>query len=258
VATAAEAVTMIRNDHPPVVVVDGTLPPHAVAAVTQTSPGLPKLVIGGQAGDGLTCDVDHLADSFSREYLRSRIRTWLMRGKFAALPACIPETEARRLAAVRSLEILDTPPEERFDRFTRMATRLFNVPVSLISLVDENRQWFKSRTGVQIDETPRNLSFCAHAILEPRPLVVPDALLDERFATNPLVTGQPRIRFYAGVPLRIAGEAIGTFCLIDTRPREPTAEDLRMLRDLGSLVEAELLRTQPAITARPADVDIAS
>jgi GAF domain-containing protein len=88
--------------------------------------------------------------------------------------------------------------------------------------------------------------------------VVPDALLDERFATNPLVTGQPRIRFYAGVPLHIAGEAIGTFCLIDTRPREPTAEDLRILRDLGSLVEAELLKSQPAITARPADVDLAS
>jgi len=255
VATADEAVATIRSLRPPVVVVDGTMPRKGVRAVTQTLPGLPKLVIGGEPIRELTCDVDHIAEGFSREYLRSRIRTWLMRGKFAALPACIPETEARRLSAVRSLEILDTPPEDRFDRFTRLAARLYNVPVSLISLIDENRQWFKSRTGVQIAETPRNLSFCAHAILEPIPLVIPDALLDDRFATNPLVVGPPRIRFYAGVPLHFAGEAIGTLCLIDTRPREPTAEDLRMLRDLGALVEAELAKPPTVAPAIPARVD---
>lgn len=255
--TAAEAVTMIRNDNPPVVVIDGSLPSHAVGAILRTSPGVPKLVIGGSAPASMSDKIDHIAASFTREYLRSRIRTWLMRGRFAAMPACIPETEARRLAAVRSLHILDTPAEERFDRFTRIAARLFNVPVSLITLIDEDRQWFKSRVGTDVDETPRNLSFCAHAILEPRPLVVPDALQDERFANNPVVVGPPRVRFYAGVPLHVSGEAIGTLCLIDIRPREPSAEDLRLLRDLGSLVEAELTKVQ-TVVPMPARTDLAS
>ncbi|MET0251678.1 MAG: GAF domain-containing protein [Novosphingobium sp.] len=247
VATVAEAVAIMRNEDPPLVVLDGTLPPHGMTALLRTSANVPKLVIGGNLPRGADDTVDHIAAGFSREYLRSRIRTWLMRGKFAALPACIPESEARRLAAVRSLEILDTPPEDRFDRFTRIASRLFNVPVSLISLIDENRQWFKSRTGTDVGETPRDLSFCAHAILEPRPLVVPDALQDDRFCNNPMVVGPPRVRFYAGVPLHVAGEAIGTLCLIDIRPREPSPDELRMLRDLGTLVEAELGRSEPSL-----------
>jgi phosphoribosyl 1,2-cyclic phosphodiesterase len=244
---AAEA---MRRDDPPLVFIDGTMPGDAVRSLARLSPALPKLVIGGGKRGPAIDNVDHIAHGFSREYLRARIRTWLMRGKFAAIPACIPEAEARRLAAVRSLHILDTPAEERFDRFTRLAARVFNVPVSLISLIDEDRQWFKSRVGTELGETSRNLSFCAHAILEPRPLVIPDALQDERFATNPLVVGPPRIRFYAGVPLHVAGEAIGTLCLIDVRPREPTAEDLRMLRDLGGMVEAELAKAPSQVQPR--------
>lgn len=110
----------------------------------------------------------------------------------------IPPDEQQRLAVLRSLHILDTPPEERFDRITRTAQRLFNVPIALISLIDAHRQWFKSCQGLPVSETPRGISFCGHAILADTPLIIPDALLDPRFADNPLVTGEPRIRFYAG------------------------------------------------------------
>jgi GAF domain-containing protein len=163
-----------------------------------------------------------------------------MRGRFGGVPACIPEDEAERLAILRSIQLLDTPPEERFDRFTRLAARVFDVPISLLTFVDEDRQWFKSRVGLPLPETSRNTSFCAHAILEDSPLVVPDALQDERFEMNPLVTGDPRIRFYAGVPLKISGQAVGTLCLIDTRPRSLSKGELDSLQDFGSLLEKEL------------------
>ncbi|HEY0068747.1 MAG TPA: GAF domain-containing protein, partial [Chloroflexia bacterium] len=109
--------------------------------------------------------------------------------------------EATRLSALRRLNILDTPPEERFDRITRTATRLFDVPVALVSLVDENRQWFKSCVGLDMSETPRSMSFCAYAIGRDDILLIPDALQDPQFADNPLVTGYPHIRFYAGCPV---------------------------------------------------------
>ena len=113
-----------------------------------------------------------------------------------------PRDEKTRLSTLRSLHILDSAPEERFDRLTRMARRMFDVPISLVSLVDAERQWFKSKQGLEVEEGPRETSFCGHAILGDTTLIVPDALEDERFFDNPLVTGEPNIRFYAGVPLR--------------------------------------------------------
>lgn len=147
------------------------------------------------------------------------------------------------------MAILDTPPEERFDRVTRMARRLFGVPIALISLVDENRQWFKSCFGLDVSETERRISFCGHAILLDGALVIEDALQDERFADNPLVTGEPHIRFYAGQPLRtMSGKAVGTLCIIDREPRTFGEEDVAMLSDLAAMVEREIMAVQLAIS----------
>ncbi|HEX5360953.1 MAG TPA: sensor domain-containing diguanylate cyclase [Fluviicoccus sp.] len=152
-----------------------------------------------------------------------------------------PPDEAFRLRTLTSLSILDTPPEERFDRLTRLAQRLFDVPIALVSLIDSNRQWFKSCQGLDVRETPRDVSFCAHAILGNDLLVVPDAAADARFADNPLVTGEPFIRFYAGCPLKAPnGSLLGTLCVIDRQAREFSHDDRAALRDLAAIVEQEL------------------
>ncbi len=160
--------------------------------------------------------------------------------EFTQRPKPAP-TEEARLAALHSLSILDTPPEDRFDRLTRLAKRVFDVPVVLISLVDSNRQWFKSNVGLDTQETAREISFCTHAIEGKKILVVPDAAKDKRFADNPLVTAENGIRFYAGCPIKSpSGHALGTLCIIDQKPREMTYEDLDTLRDIASVVEQEL------------------
>jgi diguanylate cyclase (GGDEF)-like protein len=164
-----------------------------------------------------------------------------------------PPNERQRLATLRSLNLLDTPAEERFDRITRLARKLFDVPIALVSLVDVDRQWFKSNQGLNMCESPRSASFCGHTILREDPMVVRDALEDERFRDNPLVTGDPNIRFYAGYPLSAPdGSKLGSLCLIDKRPRTISAEDLVTLRELGRLIEGELvamnLATNDALT----------
>ena len=159
----------------------------------------------------------------------------------------IPRDDEARLRALRSLDVLDTPPEERFDRLTRMAKRLFDVPIALISLVDEDRQWFKSCIGLSIKESPRDMSFCGHAILGNDIFVVSDATQDERFADNPQVINDPNIRFYAGCPLRFTdGSKLGTLCIIDRKPRNFSDEDLESLKDHASMVERELAAIQLA------------
>ncbi len=158
-----------------------------------------------------------------------------------------PADEGKRLETLRSLKILDTSPEERFDRLTRLAKRLFGVPISLISLVDDERQWFKSSVGLGASETPRDISFCGHAILGDDAFLVPDAALDERFSDNPLVTGDPKIRFYAGCPLVVSnGSKIGTLCLIDRQPRVLSADDRELLQDLAAMAEQEIAAVQLA------------
>jgi GAF domain-containing protein len=159
----------------------------------------------------------------------------------------IPENEAERLHALRTLKILDTAHEERFDRVTRMAKRMFGVSVSLVSLVDEDRQWFKSSQGLEATETPRDISFCGHAINQNGLFIIPDAIEDVRFADNPLVTDAPNIRFYAGYPLEIReGLKIGTLCLIDQKPRVMDEEDQQLFKDLGAMVEQEVKSRQLA------------
>jgi diguanylate cyclase (GGDEF)-like protein len=159
----------------------------------------------------------------------------------------LPADEASRLESLRSLNILDTSAEERFDRLTRLAKRLFDVPIALISLVDANRQWFKSCQGLGVSETPREVSFCGHAILDDVVMMIPDALLDERFRDNPLVTDDPKIRFYAGCPLRApGGSKIGTFCVIDQKPRNLDEGERELLRDLARMAEREIAAVQLA------------
>ncbi|RZU47671.1 PAS domain S-box-containing protein [Fluviicoccus keumensis] len=149
----------------------------------------------------------------------------------------LPLNEDQRLQALRDLHILDTAPEERFDRLVRTARALFKTPIVLISLIDANRQWFKSCIGLEVDSTPRDISFCGHAILHDDILHIPDALADNRFADNPLVTGAPHIRFYAGAPLRTGGHRIGTLCLIDRNPRRLSDEERGQLRDIADAIE---------------------
>lgn len=152
-----------------------------------------------------------------------------------------PSGEQARLAALHSTGALDSPGEERFDRVTRLAQRLFGVPIALVSLVDTNRQWFKSRVGLEATETPRDISFCGHAILSDQILLVTDATEDDRFRDNPLVVDDPHVRFYAGCPLTTPdGHRIGTLCLIDSQPRSFSSEDGELIRDLSLMVEQEL------------------
>jgi len=159
--------------------------------------------------------------------------------------AAKPDNEAARLAALYELLILDTPPEERFDKIAQFAASEFDVPIVLITLLDSERQWFKARVGTDVCETGRDISFCSHAILRDDVMVVEDALQDPRFADNPLVTGAPHIRFYAGAPLTLpSGLRLGTLCLIDRRPRTLDALDLGILGTLRDLAVMELAGTE--------------
>ena len=159
----------------------------------------------------------------------------------ALAPAPARPDEAGRLAALRRYDVLDTPPEPAFDRITRTAARLFGVPTALVSLVDADRQWFKSCVGLDARQTDRAVAFCDHAIRAPGVLVVPDARADDRFAANPLVVGPPHIRFYAGAPLRTPdGHHLGTLCVIDAAPREFGPADRASLADLAALVVDQL------------------
>lgn len=153
----------------------------------------------------------------------------------------IPPNEAERIATLRSLLILDTAPEERFDVITAYAAAIFQVRIALVSLVDSDRQWFKSSFGLDVCQTSREVSFCAHAILREGIFEIPDALEDPRFADNPLVTDAPRIRFYAGHPLQMRnGQPIGTLCLIDTDPGKLSDWERQHFSALARLVAAEV------------------
>jgi adenylate cyclase len=151
-----------------------------------------------------------------------------------------PADEEARLNALRALQLLDTASEQRFDRITRMTQKAFDVPIAYVALVDADRQWFKSRIGLEPQQTPRNTSFCGHAILQDDALVIPDARRDTRFAGNPMVLGEPFARFYAGLPLRAQnGYKVGTLCVIDKRPRQFGPSEIETLQHLGALVERE-------------------
>jgi CheY-like chemotaxis protein len=243
---------LFEAERPALVIMDDALPGIGGAALSRElrilangcSDEIPILIVGRGAGpdEELPDTTDWVQVPFSPEYARTRIRTWLLRGRCRWERAEIDEREAERLSALRALNLLDTAPEERFDRFTRIAAALFDAPVSLVTLVDENRQWFKSCVGIEQCETSRDVSFCAHALKSADVMVVPDALVDSRFADNPLVTEGPRIRFYAGAPLFLAdGICVGTLCVLDSRPRIPSEREVALLKDVASLVQKELL-----------------
>jgi GAF domain-containing protein len=167
------------------------------------------------------------------------------------MKAPLPTNEVERLAALKEYHVLDTETEQSYDDITILAASICKVPIAMISLVDEARQWFKSRVGVEQRETSRDVAFCAHAILKSEPLIVPDATKDRRFADSALVTGEPHVRFYAGFPLiNPAGLALGTLCVVDHKPRRLTAAQLRAMRSLArqvvTLLELRLVSTHLA------------
>jgi diguanylate cyclase (GGDEF)-like protein len=210
-----------------------------------------KAIIDLGHGLGLYTSAEGIESDETLEYLRS-IGCDLAQGYAIARPMTgdavlkwlredRSDDEEHRLRILHSLNILNTPDDERFDRITRLAARLFQVPVALFSLVDTHRQWFKSSVGLDFRETPRDVSFCNHAIREENILVVHDATIDPRFRNNELVTGAPHIRFYAGCPVHAdIGIRLGTLCLIDHKPREFSSQKQKLLRHVAQMVENEL------------------
>jgi GAF domain-containing protein len=157
--------------------------------------------------------------------------------------APIPTDESERMHDLNALHILDTPREPRFDSLTELVADIFEVPMVFLTLVDSERQWYKSTCGIDVESTPRDVSFCSHAILERDAMVVPNAADDARFADNPFVTGDLHLRFYAGVPLHgREGKAVGALGLVDTKPREFSAKQIGQLKKFAALVETEIRR----------------
>jgi GAF domain-containing protein len=185
-----------------------------------------------------------LTRPFSLQYARSRLHALLMRSMCRWRRAGLPEDEDQRLEAVHQLALLDTEPEERFDRHARIAAAAFDAPIALVTLIDRDRQWYKSHIGFEYTETPRDMGFCSHAILGDEPLIVTDALQDDRFADNPAVVGEPHVRFYAGVPLRARGRRVGALCIVDHKPRDLSPAQVRMLQDIARLLESELAQQE--------------
>jgi phosphoribosyl 1,2-cyclic phosphodiesterase len=174
-------------------------------------------------------------------HVRTKLRAAVLRRACRWMAAPLPLDEETRLGALHALDVLDTDAEDRFDRFTRQACERFGVPIAMITLVDRDRQWFKSRQGVGFPESPRDQSFCAHAILGPDVMQVPDVLDDPRFADSPAVVGGPRVRFYAGAPLTVDdGSRVGTLCIADRRPRLLGDSDMDALRHLADEVVVAL------------------
>ena len=155
----------------------------------------------------------------------------------------VAHDEAARLLAIDAVKLIDTPPESVFDRLTWLASQVTDSPMALISLLTSRRQWFKSRVGVVATETPREWAFCSHAVLQDGLFEVQDAALDPRFQHNPLVTGEPHIRYYAGFPLLdSANHPLGTLCILDREPRKLRAREIRALRELAALASEEIQR----------------
>ena len=176
-------------------------------------------------------------------------------GRFILTAMRTPPNEADRLATLHRTGLLDSEPAESFDRVTRLAARTLNVPTVLVSLVDTTRQWFKSRFGCELQESPRDISFCTHTVARRQPLIVPDAALDVRFANSPLVTEAPYFRAYLGIPLFARdGHAVGALCAIDSRPREFNNEDVAVLSDFARIAEDAIHALEAANQSRDHDL----
>lgn len=242
-ATSNPPALIILEDNPPTM--DGLAVGRRLRSAGESClKDVPIVLVGDRERNsgGPTDGSTHwLIAPFSSQYARARIQAWLLRSASRWVRAALPPDEEQRLAVLHGLSILDTQPEERFDRITRLAAEIAEVPIALVSLVDENRQWFKSSVGLDAKETSREVSFCAHSVSNRSPLIVQDTLSDERFADNPLVIGGPRIRFYAGFPLfHPSGHCMGTLCMIDTRPRHFSAATIQQFEHLKGLIQQEL------------------
>jgi ribonuclease BN (tRNA processing enzyme) len=242
----------VQSGHPSLIFLGDALPdPVALCAEIRVLPGedakeTPIIIVANQSQvpvdksdpAGVT---DWLTRPYSVQYARSRMRAWLMRSMLRWRKAALPPDEEERLAAVYRLGLLDTDAEERFDRHARIAAAAFGAPIALVTLIDRERQWYKAHYGFDFSETSRDMGFCSHAILQNEPLVVNDALRDDRFAELPVVIGDPHVRFYAGIPLHAAdGARVGAFCIVDSKPRSMSDAQLRMLKDIARLIEEEL------------------
>ena len=245
-ADADEALDIVKSAMPGIAVLDKRW--TDVSGNHRSSYNIPVIVIAEEdrgsdfAEEKEAAGVEVLIKPFSAAYARTLIRASLLRTACRWQRALTAPYEEQRLEVLQGLGILDTPPEERFDRITRLAASIFNAPMALISLVDRERQWFKSAYGLNVSETSRETSFCSHAVASRNSLVVPDTFYDSRFSDNPLVADAPRIRFYAGYPLFVGDHCMGTICVLDRTPREISEESMDLLRDLAALVEAELAR----------------
>jgi len=216
---------------------------------------LPVLVVADReyVGGEQTGVAEWLVRPFSSTYAQAKLQAWVHRGISRWKKAALPPDEERRIATLLATRFLDSPPDPRFDRITRLASRFFAVPIALITLVDRDRQWFKSAVGLPMRETSREASFCAHAVVERKTLVVNDALVDDRFAENPLVIEEPRVRFYAGAPLIMNdGTCLGSLCIFDTRPRWFAASDVALLEDWRDLAVSEIERELQLAASAPA------
>jgi DNA-binding response OmpR family regulator len=254
----AAALGILAQDPPDALVVGLKLPildGRQVVHAARTVIGLidmPIVVLAPEGAESETTDLltqgvdDVLFEPLDAGRFRARVTSVMRsRGLWAeteeVMRPLIPQDEAERLVEFRLGAAMDPEPEERFDKISRMAQRVFNVPFAGISFVEGDRQWFKSKQGLPLQDTTREQSFCGHAINGVEALVIEDAVLDPRFAQNALVLEEPHIRFYAGHPVKGAGgHNVGTLCIMDKLPREFTDDDRETLRDLGELVEKEL------------------
>jgi len=246
----SDAVHVVEQEKPMLVLLEDTGDDQVLEAcraihrIPNAVQGLPIVLVTANEHRARAIDdafTDILLEPYSSTYAKTRARAWLMRAACRWVRPQNPSDEEVRLAAIRALGLWGTPPEERFDRITRLAAAVFNVPISLIALMERDREWFKSCCGVDIREVPRDESFCGHAIFERRPLVVADARLDDRFADNPYVTGAPGVRFYAGYPLILSnGSCVGTLCILDTKPRDIDEAGISRLGDLAQFAVREL------------------
>jgi phosphoribosyl 1,2-cyclic phosphodiesterase len=236
-SSADTARKAIEQDPPSLAMIDADSETSVLELLRSTmGEGLPVVMVAASEPDDKGVS-DWLTTPFTDSYARTKIRAWILRETCRWTRAPIPENESVRISSVQALGLLDTEPEERFDRITRVATALFNVPMATITLIDESRQWFKSCQGTAGREDSRDASFCAHVVFKREPMVVADTLCDDRFADNPLVHSGPRIRFYAGYPLTLDdGSCVGTLCLLDARPRILDDAELELLRDLALVV----------------------
>jgi phosphoribosyl 1,2-cyclic phosphodiesterase/CheY-like chemotaxis protein len=246
--TQRTSLVVLEHDPPRV---DGLAISKAIRErVTGDNESLPIIMLAARediAGGEAAGVTEWLLKPFTSSYVRTKVRAWTLRTACHWIRAGIPDDEENRLGALKALGILDTGREPRFDRLTRLAAALFDVPIAMVSLVDRDRQWLKSCCGLDAGEESRDVSFCAHVVYSRNIMIVQDTLRDPRFADNPKVTNEPHIRFYAGAPLILDdGSCVGTLCLIDTRERSLDGASISLLQEIRDLVLLELQRKSGA------------